>query len=138
MIGSALALAVGAALLAAFRLSGSPVGAGVLVFVGTWFVAIGCALHLSAILDRMALAIGWRISLKLAAWALTLGATGWAIARAPGPELLTGLLTVPTLVGIAGTVLAGSDRWSSLGFAFVALALSAILVPAALERMTMA
>jgi len=138
MIGSTLVLALGATLLAAFRVSGSPAGAGVLVFVGTWFVAIGCALHLSAILDRMGLAIGWRTSLKLAAWALTLGATAWAMARAPGPELLTGLLTVPALVGVAGTVPAGSDRWSSLGFAFVALALSALLVPAALDRLTMA
>ena len=109
------------------------------MFVGTWFVAIGCAMHLSAILDRMGrLAIGWRTSLKLAAWALTLGATAWAMARAPGPELLTGLLTVPALVGVAGTALARSDRWSSLGFAFVALALSALLVHAALERLTMA
>ena len=138
MIGSTLALAVGATLLAAFRVSGSPAGAGVLVFLGAWFVAIGCALHLGAILDKAALAIGWRISLKLAAWALIVCATAWAMARAPGPELLTGLLTVPGLVAIAGTVLARRDRWSALGFAFVAVALTAMLVPAALERLMMA
>ena len=138
MIGSTLVLALGATLLAAFRVSGSPIGAGVVVFVGVWFVAIACALHLGAIRDRMGLAMGLRISLKLAAWALTLGATAWAMARAPGPELLTGLLTVPVVVGMVGALLAGRDRSASLGFAFVALALSALLVPAALERLPMA
>ena len=138
MIGSTLALALGATFIAVFRVSENPLGAGVLVFLGAWFVAIGCALHLSAILDRVALAIGWRISLKLAAWALTLGATAWAIARTPGDELLIGLLTVPVLVALAGIVLAGRDRWSALGFAAVALALSALIAPAALELLRMA
>jgi hypothetical protein len=45
---------------------------------------------------------------------------------------------VPATVGLAGIVLAPRDRWSAIGFAFVALALFAMLVPAALERLTMA
>ncbi len=138
MLGATTALALGATLLAAFRVSGSPGGAGVVVFIGAWLVAIGCAMHLGATLDRRALARGWRIGLKLAAWALTLGATAWAMTRAPGPELLTGLITVPPAVGLAGIVLAPDDRWPALGFALVALALTAILVPAALQRLTMA
>ena len=136
MIGSTLALALGATFIAAFRVLENPRGAGVLVFLGAWFVAIGCALHLGAILDRVSLASRWRISLKLAAWALTLGATAWAIARTPGDELLVGLLTVPVLVAFAGIVLAGRDRWSALGFAAVALALSAVIAPAALRLLT--
>jgi hypothetical protein len=138
MIGSTLALAVGATFIAVFRMSGNPLGAGVLAFLGAWFVAIGCALHVSAILDRVALTSGWRISLKLAAWALILGATAWAIARTPGGELTIGLLTAPVLVALAGVVLAGRDRWPALGFAAVALALSALLVPAALRLIGMA
>ena len=138
MIGSTLALAVGATFIAVFRASGNPLGAGVLAFLGACFVAIGCAMHLSAILDRVALASGWRIFLKLAAWALTLGATAWAIARAPGPELTIGLLFAPPLIAICGIVLAGRDRWSALGFAAVALALSALLVPAALRLLRVA
>lgn len=135
MIGSTLALAFGATLLAAFRLSGSPAGAGVLVFVGTWSVAIGCGLHLGAILDRVDLATGWRIALKLATWALVLAGTIWVILRAPGPELLTGLLTVPVIVGVAGIFLPRTGRGAALGFLVLALALSAFLVPAALDRL---
>jgi hypothetical protein len=138
MIGSTLTLGLGATFIAAFRVLENPRGAGVLVFLGAWFVAIGCALHLSAILDRVALAIGWRIFLKLAAWGFSLGATGWAIARTPGDELLIGLLTMPVLVALAGVVLGGRDRWSALGFAAVALALSALLAPAALRLLAMA
>jgi hypothetical protein len=137
MIAATLSLALGAILLGAFRVSGSPAGGGVVVFVGAWLVAIGCALQLGAILDRVALASGGRIVLKFATWAFVLGATAWAMARAPGPELLTGLLTVPPLVGMAGVIIARRDRWPALGFAIVALALSALLVPAALERLAM-
>ena len=133
MIAATFALALGAMLLAAFRISGSPVGAGVLVFLGAWFVAIGCALHLTATIDRLALAVGWRMGLKLAAWAFVVGATVWAIARAPGPELLTGLLTVPVLVGVAGIL--PQARAAALGFLVLALALSAFLLPAAIERL---
>ena len=137
MIAATLGLALGTILLGAFRASGSPSGAGVVVFVGAWLVAIGCAIQLGAILERVVPASGWRIILKLATGAMILGATAWAMARAPGPELLTGLLTVPALVGVAGVILARRDRWPALGFALVALALSAVLVPAALERLTM-
>jgi hypothetical protein len=64
-----------------------------------------------------------------------LAATGWAILRAPGPELLTGLLTAPVLVGLGGIVVAREDRWAAVGFLVVALALSGVLIPAALERL---
>ena len=137
MIRSTFALALGVTFIAVFRVSGNPLGAGVLAFLGAWFVAIGCALHLAAVLDSLAIAIGWRISLKVAAWALILGATAWAIARTPGPELTFGLLTVPVLVAVAGIGLAGRDRWPALGFAAVALVLSALLVPPALRLLRM-
>ena len=135
MIGATFTLALGAMFLAVFRLSGSPVGAGVLVFVGACVVAMACAMQLGAILDRSALAVAWRVLLKVAAWALIGSATGWAILRAPGPELLTGLLTVPPLVGVFGVAASGHDRRAAAGFLIVALGLSALLVPAALERL---
>lgn len=135
MIGATLALALGATLLAAYRFSGSPVGAGVLVFIGALVVGIACAMQLGAVVDQVRLAGGWRMLLKIAAWALVVTATGWAILSAPGPELLTGLLIVPPLVGIIGTAAGGHDRRAALGFLVVALALSALLIPAALERL---
>jgi hypothetical protein len=135
MIGATLALTLGATLLGAYRLSGSPAGAGIVVFLGAWFVAFGCALQLGAILDRVTLASAWRFLLKVTAWAVVLAATGWAILRAPGPELLTGLLTAPVLVGLGGIVVAREDRWAAVGFLVVALALSGVLIPAALERL---
>ena len=51
MLAATLTLAMGLSLLAAFRLSGSPIGAGVVVFVGAWLVAIACAIQLGAIVD---------------------------------------------------------------------------------------
>lgn len=135
MIGATLALALGATLLAVYRFAGSPLGAGVLVFIGAWMVAIGCATQLSAILDRAALAGLWQLLLKAVAWTLVVVATAWAIIRAPGPELLTGLLTVPPLIGLAGVLASGHDRRIALAFLVVALAMSALLIPAALERL---
>jgi hypothetical protein len=135
MIGATLALALGASFLAAFRLSGSPGGAGVLVFLGACLVAIGCAMQIGAILDRVVVAGGWRWLLTSAAWALVASATGWAILRAPGPELLTGVLTVPPIVGVVGVMVCGDDRGRALGFLAVALGLSVLLIPAALERL---
>jgi hypothetical protein len=104
MIGATLALTLGATLLGAYRVSGSPAGAGIVVFLGAWFVAVGCALQLGAILDRVTLAGALRFLLKVTAWAAVLAATGWAILRAPGPELLTGLLTVPVLSVLWGSL----------------------------------
>ena len=135
MIGATFALALGAMLLAIYRSSGSPAGAGVLVFIGAWVVAIGCAMQLSAILERLAPAGWWRLLLKSAAWALVVTATASAIIRAPGPELLTGLLTVPPLVGLAGVLAGRQDDRIALGFLVVALALSVLLIPAAVERL---
>jgi hypothetical protein len=37
-LGATLALTLGATLLGAYRVSGSPAGAGVVVFIGAWFV----------------------------------------------------------------------------------------------------
>lgn len=135
MIAATFALAFGAILLSAYRLSGSPAGAGVVVFLGAWIVALGCASQVGAILDRVARDSGWRFLAKLAAWAVVLGVTGWAMLRAPGPELLTGLLIMPVVVGLVGTLVARQDRWGAVAFLIVALALSAMLVPAAIERM---
>ena len=135
MIGATVALTFGASLLAAYRVSGSPAGAGVVVFAGAWLVAVGCALQLGAIFDRVTPPGAWRFLAKVAIWAVALATTGWAILRAPGPELLTGLLTVPAIVGLVGAFVARQDRWAAVAFLVVALALSGVLVPAALERL---
>jgi hypothetical protein len=134
MIGAALAFALGATLLAAFRLSGSPVGADGLVWIGVWLVAIGCGMQLGAILDQVPVAAIWLVILKTATWAVTLAATAWAIYLAPGLELLAGLLIVPPFVGIVGAV-AGRARPAALAFLALAVGLSALLIPAALERL---
>jgi hypothetical protein len=135
MIGATLALTLGATFIVVFRLSGSPTGAGVLVFLGACLVAIGCAMQLGAILDRVVVAGGWRWLLKTAAWALVVAATGGAILRAPGPELLTGVLIVPPIVGVVGVLACGDERGKALGFLAVALGLSALLIPVALGRL---
>ena len=135
MIGAALALATGVTVLAVYRLSGSPAGAGVLVFIVAWVVAIGCAMQLSAVLDRLPVGGAWRFLLKATAWAVVVMLTGWVMLRAPGPELLTGLLTVPALIGIVAVMAGGPDRRIAVVFLAVALALSALLVPAAMERL---
>jgi hypothetical protein len=135
MIGATLALALGATFLAVFRLSGSPVGADGLVWIGVWLVAIGCAMQLGAILDQVPLATIWRVFLKTATWAVTLAATAWAIYLAPGSELLIGLLIVPPSVGIVGTVAGKRERPAALAFLALALGLSALFMPAALERL---
>jgi hypothetical protein len=135
MIAATLLLALGATLLVVFRLSGSPVGAGVVVFLGAWLVATACAMQLGAIVDRVAAGSGWRIALKVTAWIVTMAATAWAIAQAPGLQLLMGLLIAPVLVGVTGVVAARRDGWPAVPFALVALALSVLLIPAALERL---
>jgi hypothetical protein len=135
MIGATLALALGATFLAVFRLSGSPVGADGLVWIGVWLVAIGCAMQLGAILDQVRLATIWLVILKTATWAVTLAATAWAIYLAPGSELLSGLLIVPPVVGIGGLVAGTRHRSAALAFLAFALGLSALFIPAALERL---
>lgn len=135
MIGATLVLALGATLLAVFRLSGSPVGAHAVVWLAVWLIAIGCGMQLGAILDQAPLAAVWRVILKTATWAVTLAATAWAVYLAPGGILLSGLLLVPPLVGIVGVMAGKRERPAALTFLVVAIVGSAVHIPAALGRL---
>lgn len=91
-------------------------------------------MQLGAVIDRVVVPSALRILLMIAAWAVMVIATGWAILRAPGPELLTGLLTVPPIIGVIGVTADRRDRRSALGFLIAALGVVALLIPAVLER----
>ena len=129
MLQSTLALAMGLLFLVAARLSGNPSAYGLVVFVGFLFVAIGCALHLGAVLDRLfGSAAGWRVSAKVAAW-LAIGAgTAWLIGRTPSEEVLLALVLAPPAVGVAGLVVARDNRWPAIAFLVVAGMLIALVV----------
>ena len=136
MIGATLAVALGATLLAVFRLSGSPgASAHGLVWISVWLIAIGCAMQLNAILDRTPMPAIWALIVKAASWAMVLATTAWAVYLAPGGILLVALLVVPPLVGMVGVVAAKRQRPAALTFLAVALGESAVHLPAAIERL---
>lgn len=134
MLGSTMALAMGFFLLAAVRLSGNPRGPGFAVFIATLFVALGCAMHLGAMFDRLITPSPWRVVLKLVAWILIGAGTAWVIERAPGDELLVALLIVPGAIGIAAVLVARRDRWSAVPFLGLAVLLVVLLGPVWLGR----
>jgi hypothetical protein len=134
LIGSNLALATGVMFLAAARLSDNAGGRGAIVFVGLVSVAIACALHLSVLTSRVRLPAAARGLLVTACWIFAAAGTVWIIERAPGPELVIALVTVPPLVGLAGLLAHRTDRWPALAFLGLSLLLSALLAPVWMAR----
>jgi hypothetical protein len=130
VLGSTLALAMGLVLLAAARLSGNPTAYGLVVFVGLVIVAISCAMHLSAVIDRLpgSAALPWRLSAKVVGWLLVSGGTAWLIGRAPRDDVLVALLLVPATLGIAGVAVAPDNRWPAVAYLAVAGLLMALVV----------
>ena len=132
------ALAIGLVFLAVARLSGNPSAYGLVVFVGIVFVAMGCAMHLDAVLDRLleSAAEPWRVSAKVVAWLTVSAGTAWLIGRAPGEEVLLGLMLAPPAVGVAGLVVARGDRWPAIAFLEGAGILTALVASVWLARQT--
>jgi hypothetical protein len=127
---------MGLVFLAAARLSGNPTAYGLVVFVGILFVAIACAMHLGAVLDRLfgSAAVPWRISAKAVVWLLVSGGTAWLIGRTPRDDVLVALLVVPPAVGIAGLLVARDNRWQAVAFLTVAGLLMALIVSVWVSR----
>lgn len=135
MLGSSLALAMGIVFLAAVRASGQPQAFGVAVFVGIVLVAVACAMHVGAIVDRLdPIAPPFRVAARWIAWVVVAGGTAWLIGRAPGDEVLLGLLIAPTALGIAGMVVAHDDPWPAVAFLALAGLLIVVVGPVWLER----
>jgi putative effector of murein hydrolase LrgA (UPF0299 family) len=130
VLGSTLALAMGLVLLAAARLSGNPTAYGLVVFVGLLIVALSCAMHLAAVIDRLPgpAAWQWRLSTKVVVWLLVSAGTAWLIGRAPRDDVLVALLLVPSTVGIAGVAVARDNRWPAVAYLTVAGFLMALVV----------
>jgi len=137
VLGSTLALAMGLVFLAAARLSGNPTAYGLVVFVGILFVAIACAMHLGAVLDRLigSATVPWRASAKAVVWLLVSGGTAWLIGRTPRDDVLVALLVVPPAVGIAGLLVARDDRWQAVAFLTVAGLLMALVISVWVPRL---
>jgi putative effector of murein hydrolase LrgA (UPF0299 family) len=127
---------MGLLFLAGARLSGNPSAYGLVVLVGILFVAISCAMHLGAVLDRLLgpAAAGWRISAKAVVWLVISGGTAWLIGRTPSEEVLLALLLVPPAVGIAGLLVARDERWPAVAYLAVAGLLMALVVSVWLAR----
>jgi len=127
---------MGLVLLAVARLTGNPSAYGVVVFVGFVFVAVGCAMHLDAVLNRVlrSAAEPWRLSARVVAWLAVSAGTGWLIGRAPRDEVLLGLVMAPAAVGVAGLVVARDNRWPALAFLAVAGMLTALIASVWLAR----
>lgn len=138
MLLSTLALAMGLVFLAAARLSGNPSAYGLVVFVGFVFVAVGCAMHLDAVLDRLlgSVAAPWRVSAKMVAWLAVGAGTAWLIGRTPSEEVLLALVLAPPAVGVAGLVVARDNRWPAMAFLGVAGMLMALVASVWLARQT--
>ncbi|MGH2417222.1 MAG: hypothetical protein ACRDFY_02715 [Candidatus Limnocylindria bacterium] len=135
-MASTLALAMGLVFLAAARISGNPTAYGLVVFVGILFVAIACAMHVSAALDGRFRSgpAAWRLVAKVGIWLLVGGGTAWLIGRAPGEEVLIGLLAAPLAVGIAGLLVAHDNRWPAVAFLAVAGLLAALIASVLVAR----
>jgi hypothetical protein len=131
MLGSALVLSLGLAILAAVRVSGAAVSYGFAVFIGILVVAAACAIHLGAISDRVLTRASGvpRFAVRVVAWLAVGAGTAWVIGRAPGDEVVFSLLTVPTGLGIAGLAVARRDPWPALPFLVVAGLFVALLGP---------
>ena len=136
MLGSTLALTMGLVFLAAARLSGNPSAYGLVVFAGILFVAISCAMHLGAVIDRLFRSAtgAWRVSAKAVVWLVVSGATAWLIGRTPSEEVLLALLLAPPTVGVAGLLVARDDRWPAIAYLTVAGLLMALVVSVWLAR----
>ena len=104
------------------RLSGNPTAYGFVVFVGYLLVAISCAQHAGAVLDRLlgSTTMLARISAKLAVWLVVGGGTAWLIGRTPSDDVLVALMLAPAGVGIAGFAVARDDRWAAVAYLAVA------------------
>jgi hypothetical protein len=131
VIGSALALAMGIVFLAAVRFSGDPQAHGLAVFVGILLVAVGCAMHLHAVLDRLldTAATLWRAGATLLGWLAVGAGTAWLLGRAPGDEVLIALMFAPGTLGVTGRLVARDARWPALVFLALAGVLVALLGP---------
>lgn len=128
VLGSTMALALGLIFLAAARLSGRPTAYGFVVFVGVLLVALSCAMHLGAVLDRLdRTAPALRAGAKLAVWVVVGAGTAWLIGRTPGEEVLIGLMIVPAAVGIAGVAVARDERWPAITYLVIAGLLAALI-----------
>lgn len=135
MLGSALALAMGISLLTAVRLSGNPQGFGLAVALGVILVAIACASHASAVLDRLEDVPSMTcLAVKVATWVSTGGGTIWLVGRAPGDEVLVVLIVVPMALGIVGLVVTRDSPWPAVAFLVLAGLLTILLGPIWLER----
>jgi Na+/phosphate symporter len=136
VLGSTLALAMGLVFLVTARLSGDPTAYGFVVFVGYLFVAVACALHLGAVLDRLigSEAVLRRVSAKVVVWLLVGGGTAWLIGRTPSEEVLVALLLAPPTVGIAGLLVARDNRAPAVAFLAVAGLLMALVISVWLAR----
>ena len=129
---------MGLVFLAVARLSGNPSAYGLVVFVGFVFVAMGCAMHVDALLDRLlgSAAAPWRVSAKLIAWLVVSAGTAWLIGRTPSAEVLLALVLAPLAVGVAGLVVARDNRWPAIAFLAVAGMLTALVASVWLARQT--
>ncbi len=139
MLQSTLALAMGLLFLVVARLSGNPSAYGLVVFVGFVFVAIGCAMHLDAVLDRLFGSVAeqpWRVPAKVVAWLAVGAGTAWLIGRTPGEEVLLALVLAPPAVGVAGLVVARDNRWPAIAFLGVAGMLIVLIASVWLARQT--
>ena len=138
MLHSTIALAMGLLFLVIARLSGNPSAYGLVVFVGYVFVAIGCAMHLDAVLDRLfgSAAEPWRVSAKVVAWLAVGAGTTWLIGRTPSEEVLLALVLAPPAVGVAGLVVARDNRWPAMAFLGVAGMLIVLIASVWLARQT--
>ena len=120
---------MGLVLLGTARLSGNPTAYGLVVLIGYLFVAMSCAMHLSAVLDRLlGRSAGLRVSAKTVLWLVMSIGTAWLIGRTPSQEVVLALITVPMAVGISGVVVARGDRPPAVAFLAIAVLAMALSV----------
>lgn len=134
MIASTALLAMGALFLVTVRLSGNPSAYGLAVLVALVLVAIGCGLHLSALVGTLPVRRPFRVLAGALGWLVLAIGSAWVVERAPGGELVSWLILVPIVIGTLGLRAPRPGRWAAIAFMGVAVGLAALLLPVWIER----
>lgn len=133
-MSSTLVLSMGGILLVSVRLSGNASALGLVVLVALVLVAIGCGLHLTALIGTLPVRRPFRVLAGALGWLVLASGSAWVVERAPGGELVSWLILVPIVIGALGLRAPRPDRWAAIAFMGVAVGLAALLLPVWIER----